>query len=137
MKKVKIKNRNITNRKIKKTQNQNPIKQTNNSKGVIFNMTTKKKTAPIPKVIDDAFDNMNDLMRAMTTEGQKDLGIHEDKGDKLSLTSFGCVIDLKNRNGKGFSVLVTDTDDIDVFRKRILDAAKGIQENFPHLMDVA
>ena len=100
-------------------------------------MTTKKKTPPTPKVIDDAFDNLNDLMDAMTTQGQKDLDIYEDKGDKLVLTKFGCVIDLKNRNGKGFSVLVTDTNDIDVFRKRILDAAKGIQENFPHLMEVA
>ena len=87
----------------------------------------------MPKHIDDAFDNLNELMDAMTTQGQKDLSIYEDKGDKLMLTNYGCVIDLQNRKGKGFSVLVMDTNDPDVFRKRILKGAKTISANFPHL----
>ena len=51
---------------------------------------------------------------------------YEDKSTKLAITSLGCVLDLKNREGKGFSVLIMDTNDADVFRKCVLLAAEGI-----------
>ena len=87
-----------------------------------------------PKHIDESFDNLNELMNAMTTEGQKNLDIYEDKMGKLNLTNYGCVIHLKNSKGKGFSVLVMDTDDPDVFRKRIIEGAKTIHANYPSLV---
>ena len=88
-------------------------------------------TNELPQHIDDSYENLNELMNAMTTQGQKDLNIYEDKMEKLHLTNMGCVIDLQNRKGKGFSVLVMDTDDPVIIRKRILKMAKGIYSNFP------
>ena len=87
----------------------------------------------LPKHVDDAFDNVNELMESMTTQGQKDLDIYEDKFDKFHITNFGIVLDMKNSKGKRFSVLVTDTDDINTFRRRILEGADGIRENLPSL----
>ena len=85
----------------------------------------------IPKFLDDAFDNVNEIMNAMTTEGQKNLDIYEDKIDKFQFTSFGVLLDMKNSKGEGFSVLVMDNNDADILRKRIVDASDGIRENFP------
>jgi hypothetical protein len=87
----------------------------------------------IPKHVDDAFDNVNEVLDAMTTQGQKDLDIYENKMEKGHISSFGIVLNMKNSKGKGFSVLVMDTDDINTFRRRILEGADGIRENFPSL----
>jgi hypothetical protein len=94
-----------------------------------------KMTSTPPKFIDDAFDNVNEIMNAMTTEGQKKLDIYEDKYDKFSFTNFGILLDMKNSKGDSFSVLVMDNNDRDIFRKRILNASKGIRENFPSLVE--
>ena len=87
----------------------------------------------LPKFLDDAFENANEIMNAMTTKGQKNLDIYEDKIDKFQLTSFGILLDMKNSKGDGFSVLVMDNNDADIFRKRIVDASDGIRENFPNV----
>ena len=87
-----------------------------------------------PKQLDTAFENVNEIMKAMTTEGQESLDILNNKYNKFSLTNFGMLLDMKNSKGDGFSVLVMDTNDRDVFRKRILSASEGIKENFPHLV---
>ena len=88
----------------------------------------------IPKQVDIAFDNVNEIMEAMTTQGQKDLDIYYNKEKKFFITNYGIVLDMKNSEGKGFSVLVMDHNDPDILRKRILNGAKAISENFPHLV---
>ena len=115
--------------KTKRTKKNKPTKMQTNSVRKENEMNTPK----MPRYIADAFDNTNDVMQAMSAKGQLDLDIYEDKSTKLAITSFGCVIDLKNREGKGFSVLIMDTNDADVFRNRVLLAAEGIKQNFPHL----
>jgi hypothetical protein len=89
----------------------------------------------LPKHLDDAFENVNEIMNAMTTEGQKNLDIYEDKSEKFCLTIFGMMLEMKNSKGDGFSVLVMDTNDSDVFRKRILNASEGIRENYSSLVE--
>ena len=89
----------------------------------------------IPKFVDDAWNNCDEIIDAMTSEGKKDLDIYENIEEKRSITRFGILLDMKNSKGDGFSVLITDTDDKDVFRKRILFSSEAIRENFPSLVE--
>ncbi|WP_173489287.1 hypothetical protein, partial [Marinobacterium sp. xm-m-312] len=73
--------------------------------------------------IDAAFNNLNDVMEAMTTSGQKDLNIYEKSSDMLKITKFGMLVEMRNSDGNAFSVLVMDSADINVFRKRIVASA--------------
>jgi hypothetical protein len=82
------------------------------------------------RVVDISFDNMNEVLEAMRDEGQQNLDILEKKLGKFHLTNFGCLLNLKNSDGKGFYALIMDTDDMTVFRKRILKSAEGIKKNF-------
>lgn len=85
-------------------------------------------------VIDASWDNMNDVLEAMTNEGQKSLDIYEKNEDKVILTHYGCILKLKNSKGKGFYALVMDTDDTNVFRRRIVRGAESIKKNFKELI---
>ena len=77
--------------------------------------------------LDVAFDNLNDVMEAMTTTGQKDLNIYEKSLDKLHITKFGMLVEMRNSDGNAFHVLVMDNADINIFRKRIIVSAKALK----------
>lgn len=78
--------------------------------------------------IDAAFNNLNDVMEAMTTSGQKDLNIYEKSADMLKVTKFGMLVEMRNSDGKAFSVLVMDDADMKTFRKRIVASAKALKK---------
>lgn len=79
--------------------------------------------------IDAAFDNLNEVMNAMTTSGQKDLNVYENKSETLKITSFGALVEMRNSDGKAFSVLVMDSADVKIFRNRIVKSAKALKKN--------
>lgn len=91
--------------------------------------TTKvRNTMKTPAYIDAAFDNLEDVMEAMTISGQQDLNIYGNKFDKTSITQFGVLVEMRNSDGKAFSVLVMDDADMKTFRKRIVTCAKALKK---------
>ena len=76
--------------------------------------------------IDAAFDNLNDVMEAMTTSGQQDLNIYEKSPDMLKITNFGMLVEMRNSDGNAFSVLVMDSADMNAFRMRIVASAEAL-----------
>ena len=77
--------------------------------------------------LDVAFDNMNEVLEAMTTSGQQDLNIYEKSSDQLKLTKFGILVEMRNSDGNAFSVLVMDSADINAFRMRIVASAEALE----------
>ena len=77
--------------------------------------------------LDVAFDNMNEVLDAMTTSGQQDLNIYEKSPDMLKITKFGMLVEMRNSDGNAFSVLVMDSSDMNIFRKRIVASAKALK----------
>jgi hypothetical protein len=73
----------------------------------------------IPEHLWVAFENLNEVVSAMTTGGLQDLGLYPKRKDKTHLTPLGLILDMTNSKGEGFSVLVMDTDDPKVIRDRI------------------
>ncbi|MDB2451568.1 hypothetical protein N9W99_03720 [Gammaproteobacteria bacterium] len=84
----------------------------------------------IKEVVNESFYNLNTVLDAMSDEGQKNLDIWEKDEDKLMFTSFGSVVKLKNPEGNSFFTLVMDTDDVSIFRRRIVESAESIKKNF-------
>jgi hypothetical protein len=77
--------------------------------------------------IDAAFENLNEVMEAMTTSGQQDLNVYEKSQDMLKITSFGILVEMRNSDGNAFSVLVMDSADINAFRMRIVASAEALE----------
>ena len=96
------------------------------------------KNNKIPKQLDEAFDNMNDLLSKLTPKGL--YSYFEDKEDamnKTRFTSFGVEVNVKDKKDTPYKIIVTPshlTDD-DEMRKLILYMAESIKENFPELLN--
>jgi hypothetical protein len=82
----------------------------------------------MPAYIDNAFDNLEDVMHAMSDEGLQDLNVLENKFSKVKITRFGVLVEMRNRDEKPFSVLVMDDADMNTFRKRITTSAKAMKK---------
>ena len=91
----------------------------------------------LPKdIIDEAFKNMNDLLFKLTTKGYK--SYFKDKQemlDKTQITALGIQIKVKDKQNVPYSIIVTPSHltDNDEYRKRIVEMAESIKENFPNL----
>ena len=83
---------------------------------------------PVPDFLEVAGDNMQDLF-------SKKYGCKGFTEKDLVLTRLGVSLTLRNRHGQKYSVLISDTDDIDVLRRRIVTMADGIRENFPEILE--
>ena len=96
----------------------------------------KMKSNKIPKQVDEAFDNMNDLLSKLTTKGYN--SYFKDKQemlDKTQITALGIKIKVKDKQNVPYSIIVTPSHltDIDEFRKLILEMADATKKNFPNL----
>lgn len=83
---------------------------------------------PVPDFLHVAWDYMEDLF-------SKKYGCTGFTTGDMHLTRLGVSLTLRNRHGEKYSVLISDTDDIDVLRRRIVTMADGIRENFPEILE--
>ena len=82
----------------------------------------------VPAYIDAAYDNLNDILRALSNSGLEDLKMHENKFDKVSITRLGLLVEMSNRDEKPFSVLVMDNADKNTFITRLKTVAKNLKK---------
>lgn len=90
----------------------------------------------VPKQVDEAFENMNDLLSRLTTEGYDNY--FKDKDDfmnKMWITELGIQLKVKDEQNTPYSIIVTPSHltDNDELRKKIVEMAESIKENFPNL----
>ena len=88
------------------------------------------------KEVDEAFENMNDLLSRLTTEGYDNY--FKDKDDfmnKMWITALGIQLKVKDEQNTPYSIIVTPSHltDNDELRKKIVYMAESIKENFPNL----
>ena len=90
----------------------------------------------VPKEVDEAFENMNDLLSKLTTKGYD--SYFKDKDDlmnKTQITELGIQVKVKDEQNTPYTIIVTPSHltDNDEYRKKIVDMAESIKENFPDL----
>lgn len=90
----------------------------------------------VPKQVDEAFENMNDLLSKLTTKGYDNY--FKDKDDfmnKMWITELGIQLKVKDEQNTPYSIIVTPSHltDNDELRKKIVEMAESIKENFPNL----
>ena len=83
---------------------------------------------------DKSIQNIECLYDAMSPEGRKDIGLGDAWTERMNVTNLGVVCELTNDEGQDFNIIVMDTSDLNVLRRRILSAADGIAKNFPELV---
>ena len=81
----------------------------------------------LPKHLDDAWDNLMEVFNPMSDEHKEELDVSI---DNTHLTQLGVMVDLKNpKTGKSFTVIVTDDNDINKRRTRIVNMGNALQDN--------
>ena len=104
----------------------------------IIERQNKMKNNKIPKQVDDAFENMNDLLSKLSDRGYD--SYFKDKDDlmnKTQITHLGILVKVKDKQNKPYEIIVTPSHltDADEFRKKIVFMAEGIKKNFPNLFN--
>ena len=89
------------------------------------------------KHTDEAFNNINDLLSKLSKKGYESYFKNkDDMMNKTEITELGVILNVKNnKQNTPYSIIVTPTylTDKDEFRKKILEMADSIFENFPNL----
>jgi hypothetical protein len=85
----------------------------------------------VPKFVDNAFNNIEDILKAMTDEGLINLDFNARDMDKVKITQLGVQITLKNREGKDFKVFVCpDSYDDKKIKETIMNMGLAIAEQY-------
>ena len=102
-------------------------------------MKYESRSPSMPANLDKSFNNVEDILNAMTDEGMRNLDFSasraREQDNKILITQFGVACQMQNREGQTFSVLVMNKDissqyGLKRFRRQIVESAKAIKKNF-------
>ena len=103
----------------------------NNITNIKTKMNNEVPKNKVPKFVDNAFNNIEDILKAMTDEGLINLDFNARDMDKVKITQLGVQITLKNREGKNFKVIVCpDSYDDEKIKETIMNMGLAIAEQY-------
>ena len=95
-----------------------------------------KNDIDIPQYLEDCFNNLEDILYAMDDHGLHDLEYDASQQQKLNKTPFGLTVQLRNRDGNYFTMMVMPNDitedNFEGFRRQLVDESNELLEIFPH-----
>ena len=96
-------------------------------------MKNERSDSP-PEWVFNSFDNLEDVLKHITDEGLEELNY---KKMEVQILLLGVELTFTNRNNKQFKVIVCH-DELscdDNMRRSLYECGKGIEENFPHIVE--